>query len=152
MTRAPFQVLVFPYHLRPDGIVIYAVFRRSDTHGGYWQGIAGGGEDDELPIAAAQREAEEEAGIPRNAHFMQLDTCCSIPVEHFAARQWPADVFVIPEYAFGVEAAPDAVRLSPEHVEHRWLPYRVAADLMQYDSNRTALWELEQRVRLRQRS
>ncbi|MDP9310318.1 MAG: hypothetical protein M3R24_05410 [Chloroflexota bacterium] len=50
MARAPFQVLVFPYHQRSDGIYVFAVFRRADDP--YWQGIAGGGEGDETPRQA----------------------------------------------------------------------------------------------------
>ncbi|MCQ6568992.1 NUDIX pyrophosphatase, partial [Bacillus mycoides] len=40
--RAPYQVLIFPY-IKTDDSIQYAIFNRSDY--GYWQGIAGGGED-----------------------------------------------------------------------------------------------------------
>ncbi|OOR05704.1 NUDIX pyrophosphatase, partial [Bacillus mycoides] len=45
--RAPYQVLIFPY-IKTDDSIQYAIFNRSDY--GYWQGIAGGGEDGETPI------------------------------------------------------------------------------------------------------
>ena len=58
MARAPFQVLVYPYRkTREDGLE-YALLKRSDA--GYWQGIAGGGEDNETLLEAARREAYEE--------------------------------------------------------------------------------------------
>ena len=60
MTRAPFQVLIYPYRrIHEDGFE-YAVFKRADE--GFWQGISGGGEDGESPLEAARREAFEEAG------------------------------------------------------------------------------------------
>jgi len=51
--RAPYQVLIFPYIIIGDSIQ-YAIFNRSDY--GYWQGIAGGGEDGETPIESAKRK------------------------------------------------------------------------------------------------
>jgi dATP pyrophosphohydrolase len=70
MARAPFQVLVYPYLKAGAGRFEYALLKRSDA--GYWQAIAGGGEDDETPLEAARREAYEEAGIPGTADFLQL--------------------------------------------------------------------------------
>ena len=61
MARAPFQVLVYPYRKIDDNEYEYALLKRSDA--GWWQAIAGGGEDDETPIETAKREAYEEAGI-----------------------------------------------------------------------------------------
>lgn len=58
MTRAPFQVLVFPYRTLESGETAYAVFRRRDD-GMSWQAISGGGEDSETPLEAARREASE---------------------------------------------------------------------------------------------
>ena len=58
--RAPFQVLVIPYKIINNEI-LYGIFLRSDMK--VWQTISGGGEDDESPIEAAKREANEEAGI-----------------------------------------------------------------------------------------
>ena len=58
MTRAPFNVLVIAYRER-DATREFAVFHRANCE--MWQFIAGGGEDDETPRVAAQREAREEA-------------------------------------------------------------------------------------------
>ncbi|MDX9955097.1 MAG: NUDIX domain-containing protein, partial [Anaerolineae bacterium] len=62
MARAPFQVLVYPYRRKLDGQIEIALLKRADA--GYWQGIAGGGEDPESPLEAARRETYEESGIP----------------------------------------------------------------------------------------
>lgn len=142
--RAPFQVLVLPYAVE-DGDLVFALFRRNDD--GYWQGIAGGGEADESPIDAARREAREEAGIPPRAEYTALDSRASVPVEHFAAAEsWGPDTHVIPEYTFGVEVQRQDLPLSDEHVEQVWVPYEEARDLLKWDSNRTALWELRRRI------
>jgi len=61
--RAPFQVSVLPYTKGPEEKPLYAVFRRPQDDGGYWQFIAGGGEQAETPLETGKREASEEAGI-----------------------------------------------------------------------------------------
>ena len=103
MARAPFQVLIFPYRIGHDGTVWFAIFQRAITTGGYWQGIAGGGADDETPLDAARREAAEEAGINTNRPFVALSAMCMLPVVNVCGFRWGADVLVIPEYAFGVD-------------------------------------------------
>ncbi len=146
MVRAPFQVLVMPYRPTQAGDWEFAVFHRSDI--ACWQGIAGGGEDDETPLEAARREAFEEAGISPDAPFLSLDTTASIRVTCFReSRGWRADRFVVPEYAFGVLYVTAQLHLSAEHIEVHWLPFADAESLLRFDSNRTALWELNQRIR-----
>ena len=146
MPRAPFQVLVLPYRRRADGDYEFAVFRRADAEG--WQGIAGGGEDDETPGQAARREALEEGGIPGDALYLALDTRASVPVTCFRdSHLWGDAVFVIPEYAFGVDVSDRTIRLSDEHTEVRWVSWAEARQLVRFDSNRVALWELNEKIR-----
>jgi dihydroneopterin triphosphate diphosphatase len=146
MVRAPFQVLVYPYRVLAPGAAEYALLRRSDN--GWWQGVAGGGEDAESPVEAAAREAHEEIGTPLDAPLLPLDTVFSVPVTEFRARvQWDPDLFVIPCRCFGLALDVPALRLSHEHVESRWLAYADARDLLRFDGDRTALWELDQRLR-----
>ena len=66
MSRAPFQVLVLPYRITLGNEVLYALFKRESSSGGYWQGIAGGGENSESPLETAKRETLEEASIDRS--------------------------------------------------------------------------------------
>ena len=144
MGRAPFQVLVLPWR-RTGEALEYAVLRRTDT--GYWQPAAGGGEDGETPEQAAQREAFEELGTPPDAPLLRLDTTESIRVTEFrASPRWGEQVYVIPQYCFGLEFSGE-VRISHEHVEIRWLPFNEAERLLRFDGNRTALWELDRRLR-----
>jgi len=138
--------LVLPYRPTHDGEWEFAILYRSDI--GCWQGIAGGGENDETPLEAARREAFEEARIPTDAPFLPLDTTASIRVTCFReSHHWGEDRFVVPEYAFGVIAGQDQLNLSSEHPEVRWMPFGDAEALLRFDSNRTALWELNQRIR-----
>ena len=145
--RAKYQVLVLPYRKEADEIT-YCIFKRSDMD--CWQFVAGGGEtEDASPLISAQREAQEEANIPIDANYFQLETQCSIPTAHFPARaQWGKDCLVIPEYAFAVEVTNGAIQLSDEHTAFAWVDYATAMDSLQYDSNKTALWELDQRLKI----
>jgi len=146
MVRAPFQVLVYPYRKVGVSEFEYALFRRSDA--GYWQGIAGGGEDDETPLEAARRETMEEAGLSAASEFLQLDTVLSNPVTEFRdSYLWGDEVYVIPQYCFGVLVEGAEIVLSPEHTECRWLDYQEAHGLLKWDGDRVALWELDRRVR-----
>jgi dATP pyrophosphohydrolase len=137
--------LVIPYRYRNDQVE-FAVLRRNDAE--YWQFVAGGGEEGETPILAARREAGEEAGIDADGAFAALDTLSAIPKECFAeAAFWPADVYVIPEYCFATEVGEANLSLSGEHAESRWLTYDDALQLLKWDSNCTALWELNERLK-----
>jgi dATP pyrophosphohydrolase len=142
--RAPFQVVVLPFRVSP-GARRYAVFRRSDD--GAWQWIAGGGEDSETPLQAARREAVEEAGVPADTPFYPLRTVDSVPVADFAARTvWPPDTYVIPQHYFACDGATLTPALSAEHTEWRWVDHDAAMALLRYDGNRTALYELAERL------
>ncbi len=145
MPRAPFEVLVLPWRRMADGGVEFLIARRADL--GIWQGLSGGGEDDETPLAAARREAFEEGGIPADCAFLALDATTSIPAHIFPkGGHWGDAVYVIPEHAFGVDVSGRELRMSPEHTEWRWLSLEAASALVRFDSNRVALWELNQRI------
>ena len=123
----------------------FAVFRRSD--GEMWQFIAGGAEDHEDALQAAHREAAEEAGIPRNLSIVRLDSVASITRSSFLQTEhWPEDLYVVREYSFAIDVGDRQLTLSSEHDEVRWLPYDMASSLLTWDSNRVALWELNERL------
>ena len=144
MGRGRFQVLVIPFR-KSGSDYEFAALKRSDR--GDWQGIAGGGKDDESLLEGAKREAEEEANIPRHRPFYRLQTMASIPVYHFAARKhWPEDLYVIPEYSFAVDCTGQEMKLSKEHVEVKWGSYEEINRCLTWDSNKTALWELNERL------
>ena len=142
--RAPFQILAIPYRV-VEGTPSYCVFRRSDHD--QWQFIAGGGEDRETPAEAAVREISEEGGI-FGARVIPLTSMCYIRADIFSKRHlygWSEDMYVLPEYAFGFECT-EEIRLSHEHTECEWLFFEDAYAKLQWDSNRTALYELHCRL------
>ena len=148
MARATYQVLVIPYHVEKENIK-YCIFRRSDMD--VWQFIAGGGEDeDETVIISAKREAYEEANIDKDCKYVSLDTQRTIPTYCFKeARQiWCEDCLVIPEYSFAVMLDSISLILSHEHTEYEWVDYETAMKRLRYDSNKTALWELDNKIKL----
>ena len=149
MARAKYQVLVIPYYKnRKNGNIQYCLFHRSDMD--VWQFIAGGGEDfDESVLLSAKREASEEANIDFSNEYIRLDTISSIPANCFknASTLWGEDCYVIPEYCFGVELNTKKITLSAEHSKYEWHSYEDACKCLKYDSNKTALWELNCRIK-----
>lgn len=145
MARAPFQVLVYPFRIIHQGDIEYALLKRADS--GYWQAVAGGGEDKETPLEAARRETFEETGILQDSDFLLLQTIESVPVTEFRdGHLWGEDLYVIPQYYFGVLIRDGRIVLSQEHTEYAWLAYEAADKLLRYDGNKTALWELNRRL------
>lgn len=142
--RAPYQVLVFPFHISEKGIE-YAIFHRSDAD--WWQAISGGGEEGEVVIESAKREAWEEAGISKDSLYIKLDTINSIPAEVFAdSIYWSENIYVIPENCYGVEIIDKQLKLSHEHTEYKWMNYDDAISYLKWDGNKVALWELNKRL------
>ncbi len=147
MARAKYQVLIIPYMIQ-DKFIKYAVFHRSDME--VWQFISGGGEDGETPLQSAEREAFEETGIPADSKFYLLETCCSISTDCFNAYRkiWGEQCLVIPEYTFAVNISNIELKLSDEHTDYEWLDYETAKQRLRYDSNKVALWELDNKIKM----
>jgi len=55
---------------------------------------------------------------------------------------------VIPEYCFAVELPHKNIRLSDEHTLFAWVDYHTAMARLQYDSNKVALWELDNKIKM----
>jgi len=146
VARAPFQVLVLPYRITDEDEILYGLLKRDASTGGYWQPVAGGGEDDETPEQAARREAFEEAGIPVESELTKLESFSTLPVDAVCGFLWGDDVVVLPQHCFAVRLQSASLTLSEEHTEYRWLSYDAARELLSWDDNRTALWELNYRL------
>lgn len=142
--RAPYQVLALPYR-KSGGEYEFCVFHRADN--GQFQFVSGGGEDGETPEVAVVREIYEETGL-KNAKITGLTSMAYIPVNVFSPKYlefWPKNTFVIPEYAFAYKCEGEII-LSEEHTECLWLRYEKARELLTWDSNRAALFELNCRL------
>lgn len=141
--RQPWQVLVIPWRIK-DNKIEYCILKRKEN---WWQFIAGGGESKEDPVDAAIRETMEETGISAESDIIKLDAYSTIPVKNVVGYfMWGRDVFMIPEYAFGAKWDGEPIKLSDEHVYYEWVSYKKAHSILKWDSNRTALWELNERL------
>lgn len=141
--RAPFQILAIPYRLKPN--LQYCVLHRSDID--QYQFVAGGGEDDEKPIEAASREIYEEISV-KAIDIVPLTSMTYIPANVISKKHrdlWHPDIIVIPEYAFGFECVSELI-LSSEHAGLEWMSYDEALSRLTWDSNKTALYELNSRL------
>ena len=141
--RAPFQILAIPYRRNPN--LQFCVFHRADID--HWQFVAGGGEDVETPVESATREIEEETGI-KVGNITKLVSMAYIPADIISKRHrnhWSKDTFVLPEYHFAFECISD-IKLSEEHLDCEWLDYCDAMSRLKWDSNKTALYELNCRL------
>ena len=139
--REPYQILSIPYRII-DGTPLFCIFRRRDSD--YWQFIAGGGENGEIPIEAAKRETTEEIGVePKN--IKQLTCVAYVPAEVIAEsrrQHWDKNTFVIPEYSFAFECDSEPT-LSNEHTKYKWVTYDEGRKLLKWDSNKVAMYEIK---------
>ena len=111
-----------------------------------WQAISGGVEDDETLIETVKREVFEETGIEANDIF-ELSSVSSIPVVNITGKfSWGNDVYVVTEHSFGVFTENNDIKLSSEHKQYEWFTFDEAYEKLEFDSNKTALWELNQRL------
>ena len=112
-----------------------------------YQFVAGGGEDDEKPIESAIKEIYEETSI-KAVNILSLNSMANIPANVISKKHrdlWSPDTIVIPEYAFGFECNSEMV-LSSEHVGLEWITCDDALSRLTWDSNKTALYELNWRL------
>ena len=141
--RKPRNVLVFFYRIRNKEIEYCVFYRRKDE---FWQGLSGGVEDEEELNDTVKREVYEETGICVK-NILKLDTISSIPGIYVNKNfNYKNNIFVVYEYGFGVKIDNEDIELSSEHKEYKWVSYDDAIKLLKYDSNITALFELNERL------
>lgn len=143
--RQPYQILVFPF-VKEEENYYYALFQRRDLK--VWQGLAGGGEEGETLLTAAKREAYEEALIDKSSKYFRLSSLATIPAENIGGFKWGQNIIMIPEFCFGVEVdSKEMVKTGNEHLKHEWFPFKEAMKKLKWDSNKSALWELNYRLK-----
>ena len=140
------QVLVLPFRIIDDNIQ-YCVFKRKDRK--IWQFVAGGAEDFDVDILdSAKRELFEETGILNNCLFYELEEYIKIPVVNISKDFiFGDDVYFVEEFALAVNVLNNDISLSLEHDEYSWVSYAEAYDILRYDSNKSALWELNEKIK-----
>ena len=142
--RAPYQTLTFLYK-KVENNFQFLILKRSDLN--FWQGIAGGGEEGETPFETAKRETKEEVGLQDTNKFFQLSTISSIPRKNISGLRNREDlkgIFnIVPEFCFACEVPINfEPTISHEHTNYTWLDFKEAIQKVNFDSNKTALWEL----------
>ncbi len=145
--RKPYQVLIFPFIKRNNNFY-YAIFKRRDM--GIWQGIAGGGEKGESPLKTAKRELYEETKIKNDNGFISLSSITTIPAANIHGIIWGKEIIMVPEFSFGACVFQENIEIGKEHDKYLWLNLKEASKKVKYDSNRSALWELDYRLKNKQ--
>ncbi|EKY4025496.1 NUDIX pyrophosphatase [Listeria innocua] len=140
--RQPFQILVIPF-IKNETNYQFGALLRTDV--AVWQFVAGGGEDGETIIETAKRESKEELNLKGAFEMFKLDSYSTIPSFHFSFSK----PYVIPEYCFAIDLTSFSgyIELSIEHRELKWLSYESVIQLLEWDSNKTALYELNERLK-----
>lgn len=147
MSRQPVNVHVQLYRKNNKGEYEYAIFQRADNPL-WWQGVSGGLEEGESPEEAALRESFEEAGTLKDSTIYPLETVSYLPKNLFSSLDlWSEDIIVLPMYFFALPVDIDfIISLSNEHTAVRWLEYYEAEALTYFHDQKTALWELNERL------
>ncbi len=142
--RKPHQILAILYKKDEKGNYLYAVFHRKDHD--QWQALSGGVEDDETYEETVRRETKEETGLT-NIKITKLESISTIPVVNVTGEfTWSSKVPLVYEHCFGVEVLDGKIKLSNEHNDIKWLNYEKARKQLTWDSNKTALWELNYKL------
>lgn len=65
------------------------------------------------------------------------------------SRHWPKNLYIVPKHYFAIDvsAGPDEIKISAEHQEFKWATYPEACETLRYDDDKSALWELDARLR-----
>jgi len=138
-SKIPESVLVVVHTPALDVLLI----ERAD-HPGYWQSVTGSLDaPDEALAATAWREVFEETGI-LGGELRDWDLANVYEIYPEWRHRYAPGVTRNTEHVFGLTVEPGTtVVLDPrEHLNHRWLPWREAADLCFSPSNAEAILQL----------
>jgi 8-oxo-dGTP pyrophosphatase MutT (NUDIX family) len=143
--RRPIQVLVYSAR-RGDADWEYLLLHRTPWGDGFWQGVTGGVEGDETPLAAAYRELQEETGFTPE-RLEDLDFSYTFPVADRWRYLYAPGVDEIREHVYLAEVASgaDPAIDRREHDDWRWCTLEAATSLLIWPDNvnglrRAAAW------------
>ena len=138
--RRPQNVHVYHYRMGIARQYEYAMLQRSDNPL-YWQGVSGGVRDKETPKQAALRVSAYEAGTPANSTIYEQHFKTFLPRTIFSGVDWHQDILLVPQYYFAIPFSGN-LRLSEQHTAYKWCGYEEAMRLIYWQSQQTALFEL----------
>ena len=132
-TELPIKIEVFPYRII-NAEREFLLIRRIPEDGGFWQPVTGTLEFEECLQECGFRELREELGIRTE----------SLALSQEAYRfSWQKKDYVVVELVYGVELSiKQAISLSPEHDDYRWVSATDAMTLLEKENNRMALTKL----------
>ncbi len=146
MARQPKQAHIFLFRKNKEWYE-YAIFQRADMPF-CWQGVCGGLENKETVEDGARREILEEAGIKEKLPLYLLESISYLPDYIFNdadRKAWGNRVVVVPMYFLAMPFDGE-ITLSEEHTDVKWLTYDEAYDLIYYMDQKTALYELNEKL------
>jgi dihydroneopterin triphosphate diphosphatase len=138
MTRIAVSIVdVYPVRQAPTGLEVLLLRRARGTRcTGAWEAVHGHIEADELPVAAALRELEEETGLaPTRLYNLSR-------VEAFYQHRLN-EVALVPVFVAIIDPSAE-VKLSREHDGAEWLLFSPAAERSAWPRERRALEDITQ--------
>jgi dATP pyrophosphohydrolase len=126
---------VWPFRGTGDAAEFLLLHRSGRDGPPFWQGVSGWIEPDEPPHLTALRELREETGLDA-VELYSVDSVFDL----YAWHRGTVDA-IVPFAA--LMAADGDVNLSDEHDEWRWVPLRVAIELVPYEPQRVALRRID---------
>lgn len=125
---------------RQSGAIKYLALKRSAAKGGFWQPLTGGIHTGEDTRAALIRELGEELGLIEDQYKI-WDLHYSFEFTHSSGK-------TLSEQVYGIELKSNqAIKLSDEHTDSRWLSFAAARQLFKWDTNKEALAKLNAHIR-----
>lgn len=135
------QIILYRNPHNPEYLLLRTHPRRGKS---IWQGVTGGIESEDVSIkAGAVRELQEEIGIAAD----EKNLIGPLYEFQFETNRTGYEGSTATEYCFGYELQDgEEPRLSEEHIEFVWLPYKKVLERIDYDSAKHVLELINERL------